>query len=172
MSTLDISNMCANLTLADVDDEDISMQVPNVPVGQPDGDECFYAVCRVVTTKQIRFQFLQDTMALVWQPAMGVTMRQLQAHKFLLRFYHEADIMRVLSDGPWTYEQCLLIMQRLKPGEDPEHVVLPHAEFWVQIHSLLVGFRSEVAVSAIGSFLGTLVCTDEKNFDGGMRAFY
>nr|GLL25533.1 uncharacterized protein LOC109184755 [Ipomoea trifida] len=82
MSTSDISNLCANLTLADVDDEDISMQIPNVLVTPSDGDGCFYAVCRVV------------------------------------------------------------------------------------------GFRSGVVVSAIGSFLGTLVCTDEKNFDGGMRNFY
>lgn len=118
------------------------------------------------------FPVFQDTMALVWQLAMGVTMRQLQAQRFLVRFYHEADITRVLTDGPWTYEQCLLIMQRVQSGEDPEQVVLQHADFWIQIHSLPVGFRSEVVVSAIGSFLGTLVCTDEKNFDGGMRTFY
>lgn len=45
-------------------------------------------------------------------------------------------------------------MQRLQPGVDPELVALQQAEFWVQIHSLPVGFRSEMVVSAIGSFFG------------------
>ncbi|XP_031095116.1 uncharacterized protein LOC115999404 [Ipomoea triloba] len=172
MATTDISDLCANLTLADVDDEDGSMQIPDVPVDHAAGDGGYYAMCRVVTNKQIRFQFFQDTMALVWQPAMGLTMRQLQPQRFLIRFYHDADISRVLAEGPWTYEQCLLIMQRLQPGEDPENVVLQFAEFWVQIHSLPTGFRSEIVVSAIGMFLGNLVCVDERNFDGGMRMFY
>ncbi|XP_019164570.1 PREDICTED: uncharacterized protein LOC109160752 [Ipomoea nil] len=111
-------------------------------------------------------------MAAVWQPAMGVTMRQLQPQRFLIRFYHETDLNRILADGPWTYEQNLLILHKLHPGEDPEVVPLNQADFWVQIHSLPAGLRSEVVVSAIGSFLGTLVQADEKNFGGSMRTFY
>ncbi|XP_031092172.1 uncharacterized protein LOC115996873 [Ipomoea triloba] len=172
MSTSDISSMCANLTLADVDDEDISMQVPNVLPDSAEPEDGLYAVCRVVTEKHVKYSFFLDTMAGVWRPAMGVNMRQLQPHRFLVRFYHEADITRVLSEGPWTFEQCLLIMQRVVPGDDPERMVLQHSEFWIQIHSLPAGFRSEAVVSAIGSFLGTLVCTDERNFDGAMRVFY
>nr|GLL49694.1 uncharacterized protein LOC109174453 [Ipomoea trifida] len=154
MSTSDISNMCANLTLADVDDEDVSMHVQHAPGEQDDGEGFFYAVCRVVTGKPIRFTFFQETMAAVWRPVMGLTMRQLQPHRFLVRFYLETDIVRVLADGPWTFEQCLLVMQR------------------VPIHGLPPGFRSEVVVAAIGSFLGSLVQTDERNFDGTMRLFY
>nr|GME08040.1 uncharacterized protein LOC109174453 [Ipomoea batatas] len=142
MSTTDIANMCENLTLADVDDDEHSMQLPN------------------------------ETMVVIWQPMFGVTMKQLQPHRFLVRFYHEADIDRVLADGPWTFEQCLLVMQRLQPGGDPDLPALNHAEFWVQIHSLPNGFRSEMVVSAIGSFLGTLIHTDEKNWDGSIRLFY
>lgn len=103
---------------------------------------------------------------------MGVTMQQLQPHRFLVRFYLEADIARILADGPWTFEQCLLVMQRVPVGVDPELMALQDAEFWVQIHALPVGFRSEVVVAAIGSFLGTLIHTDEKNFDGSMRLYY
>nr|GMD04046.1 uncharacterized protein LOC109174453 [Ipomoea batatas] len=141
MAMTKISDLCANLTLANVDDDDGSMQIPDVPVDHAVGDGGYYVVCRVVTNKQIRFQFFQDTISLVWQLAMGLTMWQLQP-------------------------------QRLQPGEDPENVVLQFAEFWVQIHSLPIGFRSEIVVSAIESFLGNLVYVDDRNFDGGMRMFY
>nr|GMD67874.1 Retrovirus-related Pol polyprotein from transposon RE1 [Ipomoea batatas] len=63
--------------------------------------------------------------------------------------HSSTDIDCVLADVPWTFEQCLWVMQRLQPGVDPELVALQQAEFWVQIHSLPVGFQSEMVVSAI-----------------------
>lgn len=63
-------------------------------------------------------------------------------------------------------------MEKLKPGDDPETMPLSHAEFWIQIHSLPIGLRSAVVVSAIGSFLGNLIETDDRNFDGSMRTYY
>ncbi|XP_019179235.1 PREDICTED: uncharacterized protein LOC109174453 [Ipomoea nil] len=168
----EITNQCANLTLADVEDDDVAMQVPNVPKNQPDSEEGYYVVGRLVTQKPIRFPFFQDTMAAVWRPAMGVNTRQLESRRYLFRFYHEADVERVINVGPWTYEQSLLIMKRLDLGEDPYAMALDQAEFWVQVHSLPAGFRSEIVVKAIGSFLGTLIHVDDRNFDGSMRLFY
>ncbi|XP_031127534.1 uncharacterized protein LOC116029627 [Ipomoea triloba] len=172
METSDIETLCADLTLADVDDEDMSMHVPNVTVGDSDDDVGYYAVGRLITDRNIKFPFFQDTMATVWRPTMGVTMRQLPTKRYLIRFYHEGDLNRVMNEGPWTYEQSLLVMRRLLPGDDPETVQLQHVEFWVQIHSLPVGFRSEVVVKAIGTFLGEWVRSDDRNFDGSMGTYY
>lgn len=172
MADPDITTMCGNLTLANVDDEDISMQVPNVPLDLPVNEEEFYAVGRVVTERAIKFQYFQDTMAGVWRPGMGLTMRQLQTNRFLIRFYHEADFARVMDDGPWSFDHNLLVMHRLLPNEDPDEVDLQSAEFWIQIHCLPPGFRSEAVVAAIGSFLGKFVKADDRNFDGSMHTFY
>ncbi|XP_031101947.1 uncharacterized protein LOC116005850 [Ipomoea triloba] len=168
----DLSTMCANLTLADVDDEDLTIQITDNTTLHAKTDDEIYAVGRLVTQKPVRFAFFQDTMARVWMPSMGVNMTELQPRKYLFRFYHEKDISRVITEGPWTYEQNLLIMKRVQPGEDPESIPLTHAEFWIQVHSLPVGFRSEVVVTMIGSFLGTLIQVDDRNFDGLMRMFY
>nr|GMC64453.1 uncharacterized protein LOC109174453 [Ipomoea batatas] len=81
MAMTKISDLCANLTLANVDDDDGSMQILDVLVDHAVEDGGYYAVCRVVTNKQICFQFFQDTMALVWQPAIGLTMWQLQPQR-------------------------------------------------------------------------------------------
>ncbi|XP_031096904.1 uncharacterized protein LOC116001154 [Ipomoea triloba] len=172
MEAPDIASLCADLTFADVDDENTSMHLPNVTLDTEADEVGYYAVGRLVTAKNVRFSYFQDTMASIWQPAMGVTMRQLDSKRYLIRFYHEGDLNRVLNDGPWTYEQCLLVMRKLLPPAEPETVQLNEAEFWVQIHSLPVGFRSDVVIKAIGSFLGSWVKSDDKNFDGSMRTFY
>lgn len=108
-----LSTMCANLTLADVDDEDLTIQITNNTTLHAETDDGIYAVGRIVTQKPVRFAFFQDTMAGVWMPSMGVNMTELQPRKYLFRFYHEKDISRVLTEGPWTYEQNLLIMKRV-----------------------------------------------------------
>ncbi|XP_019179721.1 PREDICTED: uncharacterized protein LOC109174935 [Ipomoea nil] len=172
MAAPEITDRCAQLTLADVDDEGISLQVPDHTVDDGVEDDGFYAVGRLVTDKPVRFAYFQDTMAGVWRPAVGVNMRELQPRKFLFRFYHDGDLTRILNDGPWTYDQSLLLMKRVQEGVDLESIPLTHADFWVQIHSLPVGLRSASVVMAIGSFLGTFVSTDERNFDGGMQTFY
>lgn len=103
MAASDISNMCANRTLADGDDEDISMQVPNVPADEIDIEVGFYTVGRLDTEKPVKFPFFQNTMAVVWRLRMGVSMRQLQPRHFLFRFSHEANITCIINDGPFSY---------------------------------------------------------------------
>lgn len=97
-------------------------------------------------------------------------MRKLSSKSYLICFYHEGDLNRVLNNRLWTYEQCLLVLQKLLPNEDPKIVLLDDAEFLIQFHNLPLGFRSEVVIKAIGSFLGLRIKSDERNFDGSMHA--
>ncbi|XP_019171922.1 PREDICTED: uncharacterized protein LOC109167357 [Ipomoea nil] len=172
MATTDIATMCGNLTLADVDDEEVSVQLPIASVNLENEEEVFYVVGRLVTNKPVRLPFFHDTMADVWSPVMGVNVKELSPRRYLFRFYLERDIDRVIAEGPYSYDQCLLILRRVPAGQDPELVPLMHAEFWVQIHALSGGFQSEAIVRAIGSFMGTFIRADERNFDGAMRSFF
>nr|GMD54424.1 putative receptor-like protein kinase At3g47110 [Ipomoea batatas] len=111
--------LCANLTLADVEDEDISVHIANAPIEQSDGDDVFYVVCRVVTDKQIRFPYFQDTMAGVWRPTMGVTMRQLPPQRFLVRFYNEADCTRnLVQTDERNFDGSMCIFYRVRVAID------------------------------------------------------
>ncbi|XP_031106836.1 uncharacterized protein LOC116011413 [Ipomoea triloba] len=162
----------ANLTLADLDDDEGVYHQAQVHVEGVAVEVEFYIVGRLVTNKPTKFAFLKDTMASVWQPLMGMNARELQPHLYLFRFFHEKDVLRVMEDGPWSFEQSLLILKRVVPPEVPESVNLNSTDFWVQIHSLPVGLRSEAILSAMGNFIGSLVKTDERNFDGSMRSFF
>nr|GMC76582.1 uncharacterized protein LOC109174453 [Ipomoea batatas] len=111
-------------------------------------------------------------MATIWRPTRGMNVRELQPHRYLFRFFLEKDVQRIIDDGPWSYEQSVLILQRTTLSEDPESVPLNMADFWVQIHGLPAGFRSEAVIQAIGKFVGVLVKTDDRNFDGSIRQFF
>nr|GMD55676.1 uncharacterized protein LOC109150754 [Ipomoea batatas] len=149
-----VASAMATLTLAGLDDDDNTRQIGNVPVcATADGSE-FYAVGRLVTDKPVKLAFLRDTMASVWRPAFGMNVRELQPRRFLFRFFDDKDISRIIEDGPWTYEQNLLILQRTNLDVDPDLVELDHAEFWIQVHGLPAGLRSEAVLNAVRGFIG------------------
>nr|GME05495.1 uncharacterized protein LOC109189671 [Ipomoea batatas] len=164
-------NAMATLALADLDDDDGVQQIDSVPIELEQAEE-FYAVGRIVTDKPTKYVFFRDTMAGVWRPEMGMNVKELPSRRFLFRFYNESDISRGVDEGSWSFEQNMVILKRLACNEDPYSVSLDHAHFWVQVHGLPVGHRSEAVLNAVGGFVGRVVNHDERNFDGSMRLFF
>ncbi|MBA0632475.1 hypothetical protein Godav_001205 [Gossypium davidsonii] len=84
-------------------------------------------------------------------------------------FFHEVDMDRVLWSSPWTFNNHLLVLHRLRKGEDPNFVPLVFVEFWVQVHDLLPGFYFEEVARQLGNFVGHGDKFCQKRIDIGMQ---
>ncbi|MBA0699400.1 hypothetical protein Goari_001041 [Gossypium aridum] len=84
-------------------------------------------------------------------------------------FFHEVDMDRVLWGSPWTFNNHLLVLHRLRKGEDPNFVPLVFVEFWVQVHDLLPGFYFEEVARQLGNFVGHGDKFCQKRIDIGMQ---
>nr|GMD81146.1 uncharacterized protein LOC109179748 [Ipomoea batatas] len=165
-----IEERCAALTLEEEE------EIGGLVVGAEDVCEevqsfKFAAVGRLLTDRPIKFPIVRDTMAGVWRLGKGVTIKELQHNLFLFQFYHEFDLTRILEDDPWSFEQNLLVVQRLAENQSPLSVALTAAEFWVQVHNLPMGFMSVPVAEAIGGFVGRYIKADQSNFDGTWKTF-
>ncbi|CAH9073758.1 unnamed protein product [Cuscuta europaea] len=108
--------------------------------------------------------FLRDTMANVWKPTRGVTIIEIGAQRYPFQFYNENDMIRVLEEGPWTFDQNPIVLARLKQGDLPLQMSLNRADFWLQVHDVPMGFFSIENAIKIGNFVGRFVKVDEQNF--------
>lgn len=99
-------------------------------------------------------------MASLWRPGRGMFVKELDLYLFLFQFFHEVDIKRVMEGSPWTFNRIPLIIERLKPGDNPRAVELNKLEMWVQIHDLKFGFMLERVVKEVGNYLGKFVESD------------
>ncbi|CAH9119202.1 unnamed protein product [Cuscuta europaea] len=108
-------------------------------------------VARVVSDKRVRAVSFCQTMAMVWQPVKGVSINEIEDSKFLLQFYHEGDLNRVVEEGPWSFEQNLVVIKRLGRTEKPLKVPLDHADFWVQVHNLPLSYMTARATRGIAN---------------------
>lgn len=128
-------------------------------------------VGRFLTDSPIDSQAMQHKMASLWRPGRGLYVKQLENNRFLFQFYHEMDIRRVIEGSPWTFGRFHLVMERLKPGENPRMIAINKIDLWVQLHGMSAGFMSQRVATDIGNYIGTYVEGDANNFVGVWRDY-
>jgi 14-3-3 protein epsilon len=69
----------------------------------------------------------------------------------------------VLNGGPWTFDNNMLIVDRVQLGMQIENIPLFHADFWVQIHNLPAGFMQEKVGIKLANYIGTFMEYDKNN---------
>lgn len=128
-------------------------------------------VGKFLTDKHIKFDYMQQVLASVWRPVMGMRVKEIKTNLFVFQFFHEKDISRVIENGPWGFENYTLVCKRLNPDDIPEKTTLHFLDIWVQIHDLPCGYMSEKIAGIIGDHVGIFISSDPNNFLGGWRNF-
>nr|GLL35480.1 uncharacterized protein LOC109184133 isoform X2 [Ipomoea trifida] len=95
-------------------------------------------VGKLISDKLAKFAFMRDTMAV----------EDLGNNIFIFQFFHVRDMQRILDDGPWAYEQSLLVLVKMRLDTPPMALPFNRAEFWIQLHDLPYGFYSEKTAMA------------------------
>uniref|UniRef100_A0A803PDL7 Reverse transcriptase domain-containing protein n=1 Tax=Cannabis sativa TaxID=3483 RepID=A0A803PDL7_CANSA len=157
-----------NLQVADENDD--SLRVGGLE--EDDGiDPRWCLVGRFLSTRMVDFDIMQNNLAALWQPEMGMFVKLLQPNLYLFQFYHEVDIQRVMEGSPWTFNRMQLIFERLQEGVEPRSLVLNKLDMWIQIWDVRPGCMTATFVENIGNILGSFVETDPKNFIGVWRDY-
>jgi hypothetical protein len=93
----------------------------------------------------------------------GVTIKEAKAGLFLFSFAHPLDMEAVLQGGPWTFDNNMLLLDRVQLGMQIESIPLFHAAFWVQIHNLPAGLMKETVGVKLGNYIGMFMEYDKNN---------
>ncbi|XP_019198404.1 PREDICTED: uncharacterized protein LOC109192285 [Ipomoea nil] len=110
-------------------------------------------------------------MASIWRPSRGMMAREVSHNLFIFYFFHEVDLLRVIEDGPWSFEQSLLLLQRVEQNESPFDICLNYDEFWVQAHNFPMSLQNRKMAEAIGNFVGEFIKLDTINMNGLWKPF-
>lgn len=84
---------------------------------------------------------------------MVINIKELEQGIYLFQFFHKEDLMWVQSGGPWTFDNTMLCLDIIPPGEDPLKVDLWFLNIWIQVHDLPAWFMSETFGKQLREFL-------------------
>lgn len=99
-------------------------------------------------------------MASLWRHRRSLFIKDLGNKLIFFRFYHQHDLRWVMDSRPWTSDNHLLVLHKLKSNEEPTDVPFHLAAFWVQIYDLPICFFSDVVGKALGNFIGSFLAYD------------
>lgn len=121
---------------------------------------------RFVTERFIRTHIMKERLAEIWRPARGVSIKEASPGLFVYQFFHKLDMDRVVNGGLWTFDNHLLVLGRMQVGLELQNIPLNHADFWVQVHHLPVGFMTELVGKHLANFIGEFIDYDSTNNSG------
>lgn len=151
-----------NLSINDDDEEGLILDEPNE--GQEGGDYSHCLIGSFLQNRRVNFMAMKDTLASIWKPVKGVYMEETNVpNVFIFKFFHKLDMQRVLDDGPWTFNQQVLLVKKLEGNEQLSEIKFSDLYIWVQIYDLPIGFNSEFIFKSIGNYVGKFLASDSKN---------
>ncbi|WJX56046.1 hypothetical protein P8452_41743 [Trifolium repens] len=155
--------------MSSVNLEDLSLQdeegfVFDVEEGEEEVvDFRWCLVGRFLGDRSIHVNSMKVTMADVWRPVKGVKIKEATPGLFLFQFAHALDMEAVLQGGPWSFNNQMLILERVRLGVQIENIPLYHVDFWVQVHNLPTGFMTERVGKTLANYIGSFVEYDKNN---------
>ncbi|CAH9091659.1 unnamed protein product [Cuscuta europaea] len=95
----------------------------------------------ITSEKPVHFSIFRDSMASVWKPVKGLTITDIGTRRYMFYFYHECDMLKVTLEGPWLFDQNMIVLKKLE--EDlPLTVALNKTDFWIQVYAIPTSYFS------------------------------
>ncbi|KAK7835583.1 hypothetical protein CFP56_023358 [Quercus suber] len=90
----------------------------------------------------------------MWRFAQDFEVRDLALNTILLLFTHEADVQKVILQGPWSFDKYLIGLNQPSASESVEDTKFVTSPFWIQIHNLPFSRMNQTNAITIGSTIG------------------
>ena len=123
----------------------------------------FILVARFLTRRPINTEAITRTFRPLWRAEKGFVVKDLGDNKASITFQDDVDLERVITNGPWSYDKFLVVLQRIEDDTPLASLSLNMAAFWVQIHGLPLRCMKREIGQQIGGTLGEVVPTSPED---------
>jgi 14-3-3 protein epsilon len=77
----------------------------------------------------------------------------------------------ILYGGPWSFDNNMLILERVQLGMQIEHIPLHYVNMWVQVHDLPMGCMKERFGAQLANYIGSFLEYDKNNNSSFWRQY-
>jgi hypothetical protein len=148
----DLSNLWANLSLSEREDEEVEIQAAEVTKIVRRGQFCI--VGKLLGERMVSKETIKDTFKRWWRISGTFTFKIIGENLFLIEFEKAKDKRRVLDGRPWGFERNLFLVEDFDGRTAPTEFTFNKASFWVRMTNLplacIYGKRSRVQTRSFG----------------------
>ena len=88
---------------------------------------------KFLTYKSFNKHAAKTTLRRAWGLENSLQIIEVGPNLFQFKSKTKFDMARILQDGPWSFDNQLLLLQRWQKGMTVRNIRLEHASLWIQI---------------------------------------
>nr|POE51941.1 uncharacterized protein CFP56_75213 [Quercus suber] len=135
-------------------------------------EECSLSlVGRFLSTRPYNMRAAKATIRAAWKLGSDVRIIEMGEGILQFKFTLESQLLWVLNNGPWSFDNNLLVLRRWERGMTARSVTFSVLPIWVQVWGLPFDLINEEAAWDIGKGLGHVVEVDNKTFSSEQARF-
>ena len=113
-------------------------------------------VAKFFTKRRVNLGAVANTLKSAWRTDLSFEVRDLGENKAVVLFEDETDMIRVLTNGPWSFDKYLLAVHKLGEEEQIQNISFDMVSFWVQLHDIPARRMTKETGERIGKTLGEI----------------
>ncbi|TXG63892.1 hypothetical protein EZV62_010886 [Acer yangbiense] len=156
MDPEEISKLCASLSIHSQDEKLWSVRDTLKESAGRKLDLCL--VGKVLSNKHVNMEAFRAVIPKIWQTKLEIEV--VQDNTFLFYFRNQGDRFRALAGGPWSFDNSLLVLDKLSGIGDIAKLGFNRVVFWVQIPNAPLLCMTREMGEFIGQLIGELVDID------------
>ena len=125
-------------------------------------EECALSLFgKLLSDRQQNRRALKRTLRATWRMGSDLRIVDLGKNIYQFKFSSEYQLEWVEKNGPWNFDNKLLLLCRWRKGLSVSNITFTHAPFWVQIWGLPFENLSEDVGKDLGNSLGRYLEIDK-----------
>ena len=165
----EVTNILENMRLTTEEEETI--EIPDEERREGLENCALSLLGKFLTCRSFNKRAAITTLKRAWGLEETVHIVEVGTNLFQLKFKSEFEMNRVIKDGPWTFDNQVLLLTPWKIGMTADNVKFDSGALWIQIWGAPFHLVSPKVVEAVGSELGMVVDVDKKQKQGGQSFF-
>ena len=117
---------------------------------------------RLLTDRNQNQRALKNTMRLVWKMGSDLQIVDVGNNVLQFKFGSEYQLKWVEQNGPWNFDNNMLLLCKWKRGLSATNIKFTHSPFWVQIWGLPFELMSEEVGRELGNSIGRFIEMDRR----------
>ena len=109
---------------------------------------------KFLTCKPFNKRAAKNTLRRAWGLENSLQIIEVGPNLFQFKFQSEIDMVQIIQDGSWSFDNQLLLLRRWQKGMTVENIELEHASLWIQIWGAPFDMVSPQVAKEVGSRLG------------------
>lgn len=145
------------------DDEPVQIGGSN---DHTDGSAAMCLIGKLWTERSYNTFALMETMKKLWNPAKGMTCRDLGSNMIVFQFNSMRDMKKVKDMEPWHFNKHVLVLKHITNDIQPSAMKFTETPMWIRIYDLPISGRDIATLKQIGRRVGEVLDIDKVTTTG------